>query len=169
MTSVERNCPVGPRGLARCEVGGPRQGPGGFQRILEEKVAEMQETDRSGRFLGGLRVSAHAQKRLEMSGVDLMPQQVDQIAKAVDLAARKGARESLVLMDDLALLVSVRNRTLITAIDMQRVKENIFTNIDSTVIVRGKSGCERTQTQGLDLCEEAPGERESLNHPQKGG
>jgi flagellar operon protein len=55
---------------------------------------------------------------------------------AVNRAEAKGAKESLILMDRLALVVSVKNRTVITAVDDQNLKDNIFTNIDSAVIVK---------------------------------
>ena len=51
----------------------------------------------------------------------------------MDRAAQKGARESLVLLDDVALVVSIKNRTVITAVDAANLKENVFTNIDSAV------------------------------------
>ena len=49
--------------------------------------------------------------------------------------AAKGARESLIYMNDLAFVVSVKNRTVITAMDGPSAKENIFTNIDSAAIL----------------------------------
>jgi len=52
----------------------------------------------------------------------------------VERAAAKGAREALVLMDDMAFVVSVKNRTVITAVDAARMKHNVFTGIDSAVI-----------------------------------
>ena len=52
----------------------------------------------------------------------------------MDLAARKGSRSAVVLVDDLAFVVAVPNRTVITAIDGGHMKEKIFTNIDSAVI-----------------------------------
>ena len=61
---------------------------------------------------------------------------MQKLQQAVGKAAQKGARESLVLMQpDLAFVVSVRNRTVITAVDGDSMKENVFTNIDSAVIV----------------------------------
>jgi flagellar operon protein len=57
------------------------------------------------------------------------------LENAVDKAASKGARESLVLLNDLAVLVSVRNRTVITAMERENMKEGVFTQIDSAVIV----------------------------------
>jgi flagellar operon protein len=63
-------------------------------------------------------------------------QQITQLGAAVDKAAQKGARESLVLMNrDLALVVSVTNRTVITAMDGNSIRDNVFTNIDSAVII----------------------------------
>jgi flagellar operon protein len=57
------------------------------------------------------------------------------IEDAVERASQKGANESLLLMDDLAFIVSVKNRTVITVIDGQHLKDNVFTNIDSAIIV----------------------------------
>ena len=58
------------------------------------------------------------------------------LQQAIDVARKKGARDSLVLMGDLALVVSVKNNTVITAVDEGSTKENVFTNIDSAVIAR---------------------------------
>ncbi|MBI2322674.1 MAG: hypothetical protein HYU88_11470 [Chloroflexi bacterium] len=85
----------------------------------------------------GLRFSAHAQARLATRPTPLDGHDLARIEAAVDRAAQKGARESLVLYDDLALVVSVRNRTVITAVDAARRRANVFTNVDSVVIVEG--------------------------------
>ena len=61
-------------------------------------------------------------------------QDLARLDAAVGRARAKGARESLVLLDDLALVVSVRNQTVITATDAASRKDNVFTNIDSAVI-----------------------------------
>ncbi len=83
----------------------------------------------------GLKVSAHAQKRLMSRDISLDESQVHRLAEGVERAAQKGTQESLVLLDDVALVVSVRNRTIITAVDQQSMREKVFTNIDSAVIV----------------------------------
>jgi flagellar operon protein len=49
--------------------------------------------------------------------------------------AQKGGRESLVMMGDSALVVSVKNRTVVTALDKAQMRGNVFTNIDSAVII----------------------------------
>ena len=82
-----------------------------------------------------LKVSGHAQSRLASRGIELDGPAWDRVKGGVDRAAAKGARESLVLMDDVALVVSVKNRTVITAVDKGSLRDNVFTNIDSAVIV----------------------------------
>ena len=59
---------------------------------------------------------------------------MEKLDAAVMAAMDKGSNESLVLMDELALVVSVKNRTVITAMSSQETKGNVFTSIDSTVI-----------------------------------
>lgn len=81
-----------------------------------------------------IKFSAHAQQRLALRS-GLSETELKRLEDGVNKAAQKGARESLILMDNLALIVSVKNRTVITAVDGQRMKENVFTNIDSAVIV----------------------------------
>jgi flagellar operon protein len=82
-----------------------------------------------------LKVSGHAQTRLQSRGIELSQDAWDRVTAGVDRAAAKGAKESLVMVDDVALVVSVRNRTVITAVDKAHLKDNVFTNIDSAMIV----------------------------------
>ena len=80
--------------------------------------------------------------RLQMRNITLSPDDMDRLREAVDRAEGKGAREALILMSrepggqDLALVVSVKNRTVITAMEGESLKDNVFTNIDSAVVVR---------------------------------
>jgi len=83
----------------------------------------------------GLKFSAHAKERLSLRNINLSTKDMARITEAVNKAASKGARQSLLVMDQLALIVSVTNRTVITAMDGGNMKENVFTNIDSAVIV----------------------------------
>lgn len=82
-----------------------------------------------------LRFSHHAEQRLQQRGIQLLPDQVARIANAVDQAAAKGAKDSLVLFRDIAMIVNVPNRTVVTAMDGNSMKEHIFTQIDSAVVV----------------------------------
>lgn len=83
----------------------------------------------------GVTFSAHAQARLHSRGVTLDQTTLDALAGAIDKAEAKGARESLVLSDDAAYVVSVKNRTVITAFDRDSLRDGVFTAIDSAVIL----------------------------------
>jgi flagellar operon protein len=82
-----------------------------------------------------LKVSGHANTRLQSRNIQLGEGEWSRVLDGVQRAAAKGSKESLVLIDDVALVVSVKNRTVITAVDKAHLKENVFTNIDSAVIV----------------------------------
>jgi len=82
-----------------------------------------------------LKFSNHAIGRLEDRGLLLSEDKAERLSKAIDTAQAKGSRESLVLLDELAFVVSVANRTVITACDLANLKEGVFTKIDSAVVV----------------------------------
>jgi flagellar operon protein len=82
-----------------------------------------------------LKISGHAQTRLQSRGIQLTEGDWDRVMSGVQKAAAKGARESLVMLDSVALVVSIKNKTVITAVDQANLKDNVFTNIDSAVIV----------------------------------
>jgi len=83
---------------------------------------------------GPLKFSGHALQRIEQRGIKLDPTTVARLTGGVDRAAAKGCRDSLVLVDHTAFVVSVPNRTVITAVDRDHMKEQVFTNIDSALI-----------------------------------
>jgi flagellar operon protein len=82
----------------------------------------------------GVEFSRHALQRLERRGIELGDQTLARLRDGVDRAAGKGSRESVVFVDGTAFVVSVRNRTVITAVDPEHMREHVFTNIDSAVI-----------------------------------
>lgn len=83
-----------------------------------------------------IRFSRHAAARLESRGIALSDADLGDIATAVDRLQTKGARESLLLMGDHAFVVGVPKRTVITAMTRQEAVGSIFTNIDSTLVMR---------------------------------
>lgn len=97
-----------------------------FETIFQQQLAEQ----------SGIKFSAHALKRLETRQITLGSQEMALLKDAVNKAEAKGAKESLILMDHMALVVSIKNRTVITAVDESSLKDNVFTNIDSAVIVK---------------------------------
>lgn len=82
-----------------------------------------------------IKFSSHCQKRLEQNNIQLDQMQLTRLNSAVDKAADKGSRESCVIMEDKVFIVNITSRTVKTVVDGQRMKENVFTNIDSAVIV----------------------------------
>jgi flagellar operon protein len=102
-----------------------------FSELLEGQLRTPPKTE-SG---DGLKFSAHAQARLQSRGIDLSPDELVKLQEAVHRAREKGSRESLILTDKAAFIVSVKNQTVITAVDRENMKENVFTNIDSTVMI----------------------------------
>lgn len=85
--------------------------------------------------LGDLKFSAHAQTRLQSRGIELSPGELVAMRDAVQKASDKGSKESLILTDKAAFVVSVKNNTVITAVDRASMKDNVFTNIDSTILI----------------------------------
>jgi flagellar operon protein len=82
----------------------------------------------------GLRFSSHAEARMTSRHIAMTPELMGKLEKAVEGAANKGARESLVLLKNCAFIVNIPNRTVVTAMDGESLKQNIFTNIDSAVL-----------------------------------
>ena len=80
--------------------------------------------------------SSHAIKRLESRQIDVIGNdRLERLNRGVELAAEKGSEESLILVDSTAFIVSVKNNTVITTVSADDLKGNVFTNIDSAVIV----------------------------------
>jgi len=77
--------------------------------------------------------SKHASIRLNDRNINLTGEQIDRVADGIGKANEKGIRDSLVLVDNVALVVNVQSRTVITAIP--QMQENVFSNIDGAVIV----------------------------------
>jgi flagellar operon protein len=92
-----------------------------FGDVLAEKAAQVQ-------------FSGHAIQRVRRRGIEVDQTTLARLQAGVDRAAGKGARESVVFVDSTAFVVSVRNRTVITAVDRDHMKDHVFTNIDSAVI-----------------------------------
>jgi flagellar operon protein len=103
---------------------GNADGSNSFAKVLQEKLPSQ-----------GVRFSQHAQDRLKARGISFSENDLQKLEGAVDSVAQKGGRESLVMLGDAALVVSVKNRTVVTAVDRQSMKGNVFTNIDSAVVL----------------------------------
>ncbi|WP_227871928.1 TIGR02530 family flagellar biosynthesis protein [Paenibacillus albus] len=91
-----------------------------FQEVLDRNV---------------LKFSHHAETRMAQRGITLKPETLSKIVNAIDQAAAKGAKDSLVVYQDIAMIVNVPTRTVVTAMDGSKLQGNVFTQIDSAVIL----------------------------------
>jgi flagellar operon protein len=82
-----------------------------------------------------LKFSAHATQRLQDRKISLDQAMMQKVNDAVDKADSKGLEDALVLTPEAALIVNVKNRTVITAMDRSQMTGNVFTNIDGAVLV----------------------------------
>jgi flagellar operon protein len=106
---------------------GQTEGEESFAAALKAKIEEKQ---------GGVEFSKHAMQRLEERSIDLNASNtLERLNKGVEIAADKGSSETLVLVDSTAFVVSVKNNKVITTMSNEDLMGNIFTNIDSTVII----------------------------------
>lgn len=97
----------------------------GTQQIKKEALASVRK----------LEFSNHAVERMQSRGVFYSPDQLDKIEGAISKAQSKGAKETLVISEDSALIVNVDKAKVVTVMDKTALKDNVFTNIDSTVII----------------------------------
>ncbi|SRR6266702_3180739 len=102
----------------------PKGGRSRFVALLDEK-SQAEE----------VRFSQHARERLKAREINLSGSDLEKLNGAVEKVAKKGGKESLVLLGDSALVVSIKNRTVVTVLDREKMGGNVFTNIDSAVLV----------------------------------
>ena len=103
-----------------------------FGQMLNSRLAEPLSAVAAR---ANVKFSGHAQTRLASRQISLTEGDVTRLGNAMTQAAAKGSRDSLMLLDKTAFVVSVANRTVITAVAQDALKDNIFTNIDSAMIL----------------------------------
>lgn len=100
-----------------------------FQQVL------LEEAGRKNASLQEVTFSKHANDRLASRNINLNDEQLERLNKGVMQAKEKSIQESLVMMDNIAFIVNIKNNTVITAMDQETNDSNVFTNIDGAVIV----------------------------------
>ncbi len=83
----------------------------------------------------GIQFSKHAEARIHSRGIKMDVETVGRLVKAIEKAGDKGSRETLILDNDSAYVVSVKNKTVITVFDKESLREGVVTAIDSAVIM----------------------------------
>lgn len=100
-----------------------------FEDVLKAKKSEQLMAD------SVLKFSKHASMRLQSRGINMTEALQERLENGVEQASAKGIKESLVLVDQLAFIVNVPNKTVVTAMDQTETGSNVFTNIDGAVII----------------------------------
>lgn len=107
------------------KVQGQESKSSSFDDILNEKVNKQ----------NGFVISNHAACRLKERNINFNETDMKNINEGINKAEAKGCKQALIMYRNTALVTSIKNRTIITAVDSQDSKENVFTNIDSAVIL----------------------------------
>lgn len=98
---------------------------GSFGQLLQERVKQEQ----------GVQFSKHAAQRVEQRGIHVTENLLNSINQAVDKARGKGAKDVVIISSQGAFIVNIPNNTVITSMSGSEMQDNIFTNIDSAVLI----------------------------------
>ncbi len=96
-----------------------------FKEIFNKKIKKQEK----------IKFSKHAKQRISSRNIKLGEEEFNKLIDGLKKVEDKGSKDSLIMVDEVAYVVSVENKTVITAIDDKNVKENVFTNIDSAVFM----------------------------------
>lgn len=114
---------------------------GEFDQSLNQAIEKTKQADTKlnsanlDQVSQGLKFSAHATQRLRERQISFDPETMAKMNDAINKADAKGVQDTLILTDKAALIVSVPNRTVVTAMDKNNLNGNVFTNIDGAVII----------------------------------
>ena len=100
-----------------------------FEDVLKQKQTDGLSAEPT------LKFSKHAAMRLTQRNINLSDDQSMRLQKGIAAANSKGVNDSLVLVDDMAFIVNVPSKTVVTAMDQAETNSNVFTNIDGAVIM----------------------------------
>lgn len=116
--------PIQPAGPGQSKTNRPTRGQAGaFDQFLQQAQKN-----------SAIKFSAHAQSRMAARGISFDAGQMQRLDQALNRVEAKGGRDSLVMLDNTALVVSVKNETVVTVVDSDQLKNSVFTQIDSAVI-----------------------------------
>ncbi|MDD3168721.1 MAG: flagellar biosynthesis protein [Eubacteriales bacterium] len=94
-----------------------------FQEILNEQLSQK------------ISFSKHANQRTEERNIQISENDLNRLGDACDRAQQKGIKDALIVMEDHAFIVNALNKTVITVVDKNEMKSNIFTHIDGAVFI----------------------------------
>jgi flagellar operon protein len=101
-----------------------------FKKVFDQELLHKQEATENA-----LRFSNHAQARIQSRSIPWDVEMEKRVLSGIEAAGSKGSREALILAGGIAFIANVKSKTIITAMDSEQLKQKVFTNIDSTVLV----------------------------------
>lgn len=107
-----------------------------FKNLLDSTLDQNQEQDSLlNQVPKGIKLSTHAMRRLQERNMSLDREEFQKLQTAIDRLKTKGGQDSLVITGKGAYIVDVPKNTIVTAIDKESIGENVFTKIDSTILM----------------------------------
>jgi len=82
-----------------------------------------------------VKFSKHAESRIIERRIEISEEVKEKVGEAINLASKKGIKDSLIMFNDMAFVVNIDSRTVITAIDKNSLGNKVFTNIDGAVYI----------------------------------
>lgn len=98
--------------------------PEEFQKVLKQEEGKV-----------NINMSHHAETRIRSRDIPWSPALEKRVMEGIEALEAKGSKEALILADGVAFIANVRSKTIVTAMDRTQLKERVFTNIDSAVLV----------------------------------
>jgi flagellar operon protein len=121
--------------LYRALSNGPVQPNSSEKQTVAKDLPKGEKSEFGALLSQELNLSQHAETRIRSRAIPWDAAIEKRIIGGIDAAQAKGSRETLILAGDIAVIANVKSRTIITAMDKSQLKEKIFTNIDSAVLV----------------------------------
>ena len=135
MHNINHNMnPISPNRLVAARVETREKLPASNPALQSSNAADFRQIMESAAMQRKLEFSKHANMRLVSRNIEFTSEQMQRIEDGVARAHHKGIRDSLVLIDNIALVINIANKVVVTALNRQD-QDQIFTNIDGAVIV----------------------------------
>ena len=101
-----------------------------FSELLKKSITPEKKPQTEG-----ISLSTHAAKRLQQRNLEIDSEEFQKLKTGIDKLKQKGGQDSLIITGKAAYIVDVPQNKIVTVIDTESVGENVFTKIDSTLIL----------------------------------
>lgn len=96
---------------------------------FNEVLKTIQQKDKEIKF------SKHAAQRLNNRNINISLDEIKRLESAFDKAEKNGVKDALILIDNKAFIANIKSKTIVTTVEKEKLKQNVFTNIDGAVII----------------------------------